>query len=112
MRQKKNISFAACVMQNRPKVPLIPLPAVSGPFDRVAVDVLGPFPPTYKSNRYILIFSDYLTRWPDAIPVEKADAETTAKLFVEEIVCRHGAPRMLLSDNGKNFRSNLLKRNM
>jgi transposase InsO family protein len=71
--------------------------------------VLGPFPPTYKSNRYILIFSDYLTRWPDAIPVEKADAETTAKLFVEEIVCRHGAPRMLLSDNGKNFRSNLLK---
>jgi transposase InsO family protein len=99
----------ACVLQNRPKVPLIPLPVVSGPFDRVAVDVLGPFPPTYKSNKYILIFSDYLTRWPDAIPVEKADAETTAKLFVEEIVCRYGAPRMLLSDNGKNFRSNLLK---
>ena len=34
---------------------------------------------------------------------------TTAKAFVEEIVCRHGAPRVLLSDNGKNFRSKLLK---
>ena len=95
--------------KHRPKAPLNPLPAVSGPFDRVAVDVLGPFPPTYNSNKYILIFSDYLTRWPEAIPVPNADATTTAKVFIEEVVCRHGAPRQLLSDNGKNFRSNLVK---
>jgi hypothetical protein len=50
-------------MQNRPKVPLIPLPVVSGPFDRVAVDVLGPFPPTYKSNRYILGISGTFGRF-------------------------------------------------
>lgn len=55
-----------------------------------------------------LNFSDYLTRWPEAIPIVKADAETTAKVFVEEIVCRHGAPR-ISSDNRKNARSNLLK---
>ncbi|CAG2194960.1 unnamed protein product [Mytilus edulis] len=84
-------------------------------FDRIAtanewnLDVLGPFPPTYNSNKYILIFSDYLTRWPEAIPVPNADATTTAKVFIEEVVCRHGAPRQLLSDNGKNFRSNLVK---
>ncbi|CAC5393704.1 unnamed protein product [Mytilus coruscus] len=95
--------------KHRPKAPLNPLPAVSGPFDRVAVDVLGPFPPTYNSNKYMLIFSDYLTRWPEAIPVPNADATTTAKVFIEEVVCRHGAPRQLLSDNGKNFRSNLVK---
>lgn len=95
--------------KNRPKFPLNPLPTVNGPFDRVAVDVLGPFPPTYKSNKYIIVFSDYLTRWPEVFAVNNADAETTARLFVEEIVCRHGAPRELLSDNGKNFRSNLMK---
>ncbi|CAC5390312.1 Retrovirus-related Pol polyprotein from transposon 297,Retrovirus-related Pol polyprotein from transposon 17.6 [Mytilus coruscus] len=72
--------------KHRPKAPLNPLPAVSGPFDRVAVDVLGPFPPTYNSNKYILIFSDYLTRWPEAIPVPNADATTTAKVFIEEVV--------------------------
>lgn len=95
--------------KNRPKAPLNPLPAVSGPFDRVAVDVLGPFPPTYNSNKYILVFSDYLTRWPEVVAVNSADAQTTAKAFVEEIVCRHSAPRVLLSDNGKNFRSKLMQ---
>ena len=43
------------------KAPLNPLPVVEGPFDRVAVDVLGPFPPTYNSNKYIIVFSDYST---------------------------------------------------
>jgi len=95
--------------KNRPKAALNPLPAVSGPFDRIAVDVLGPFPPTYNSNKYILVFSDYLTRWPEVVAVNSVDAETTANAFVEKIVCRHSAPHVLLSDNGKNFRSILMQ---
>lgn len=95
--------------KNRPKAPLNPIPIVEAPFHRVAVDVLGPFPPTYNSNKYIIVFSDYLTRWPEVVAVNNAGAKTATKAFVKEIVCRHGAPRELLSDNGKNFRSNLMK---
>lgn len=54
------------------------------------------------------MFSDYLTRRPEVFTVNNADSETTARLFVEEKVCRHGSPRELLSNNGKNFRSNLM----
>ena len=36
-------------------------------------------------------------------------ALTVARLLVEEIIPRHGAPRVLLSDNGSEFRSRLLK---
>ena len=89
--------------KNRPKAPLNPIPIVDGPFHRVAVDVWGPFPPIYNSNKYIIVFSDYLTRWPEVVAVNNADAKTTAKAFVEEIVCRHGAPRVLLSDNDKTL---------
>ena len=35
-------------------------------------------------------------------------AETVARLFVEEVICRHGAPEHLLSDRGANFLSDLL----
>ena len=35
-------------------------------------------------------------------------AETIARLLVEEIFCRHGAPQELLSDRGANFLSNLI----
>ena len=41
-----------------------------------------------------------------AIPDQRA--ETIAKMFVEHVVCRHGAPRELLSDQGANFLSDLV----
>ncbi len=88
--------------RNLPKAPLQPIP-VEGPFDRVAVDVLGPFPTSEKGNKYVIIFADYLTKWVEAFAGSDFTATTTAKLFVEEIICRHSAPRKLLSDRGKTF---------
>ena len=55
------------------------------------------------------MFSDYLTKWPEAFAVPTIDAHVIAKLFVHEIIGRHGAPRTLLSDRGQNFLSKLLK---
>ncbi|CAG2203350.1 Transposon Ty3-G Gag-Pol polyprotein,Retrovirus-related Pol polyprotein from transposon opus,Retrovirus-related Pol polyprotein from transposon 297,Retrovirus-related Pol polyprotein from transposon 17.6,Transposon Ty3-I Gag-Pol polyprotein [Mytilus edulis] len=105
-------SCVKCATRKTPKgrkpAPMLPIP-VDGPFDRVGVDVLGPFPPSLQGNRYIVVFTDYLTKWTEAFAVRNADAVTTSKLFVEEIVCRHSAPRTLLSDRGQNFMSNLLK---
>ena len=94
--------------RNLPKAPLQPIP-VEGPFDRVAVDVLGPFPTSEKGNKYVIIFTDYLTKWVEAFAVKDFGADTTARLFVEEIICRHSAPRKLLSDRGKNFLSKVVK---
>ena len=94
--------------RNLPKAPLQPIP-VEGPFDRVAVDVLGPFPISETGNKYVIIFTDYLTKWVEAFAVKDYSAPTTARLFVEEIICRHSAPRKLLSDRGKNFLSDVVK---
>ena len=93
--------------KNRLKAPLLPIP-VEGAFDRVAVDCLGPLPPSILGNRYIVVFSDYLTKWPEAFAVSTIEASTIARLLVDEIVARHGAPRTLLSDRGSNFLSNLI----
>ena len=89
------------------KAPLLPIP-VEGAFDRVAVDVLGPFPPSNKGNRYIVVFSDYLTRWCEEFPVPSVEATVIARLLVDEIISRHGAPRVLLSDRGTNFLSKIV----
>ena len=71
------------------------LPCIEGPFHRVAVDCLGPFPVTNSGNRYIVVFSNYLTRFPGAFAVPIIDAATVADLLVNEIFARHGAPRTL-----------------
>ena len=105
-------SCAPCAMrktpQNRHKAPLLPIP-VEGAFDRIAVDCLGPYPESYSGNPYVIVFSDYLTKWPEAFAVRTTDAPVIAKLLVEEILCRHGSPRTLLSDRGKNFLSTLVR---
>ena len=58
-------TFVDCSMRKTPrtagKVPLIPVPVQSG-FDRVVINVLGPFPLSSSGNRYIVVFSDCLTR--------------------------------------------------
>ena len=44
---------------------------VGEPLERVAIDILGPLPRTEKGNKYIVIISDYFTRWIEAYPVKK-----------------------------------------
>ena len=88
------------------KPPLTPIP-VAGPFDRVGVDVIQ-FPKSCSGNKYALVFVDYLTKWPEVFAMQDQSALTIARLFVEEIVCRHGVPRELLSDRGAAFLSKLM----
>ena len=74
----------------------------------VSTDALGPFPVTKSNNRYIIVITDFLTRWPEAFAVPTIDAPVIADLLMNEIIARHGAPRVLLSDRGTNFLSKLI----
>ena len=86
---------------------LQPIP-VGGPFHHVGVDVLQ-LPTTVDGNCYVVVFIDYLTKWPEAFAVPNQEAETIARLFIDHVVCRHGAPQELLSDRGANFLSSLMQ---
>ncbi len=105
-------SCVDCAMKKRPrgqrKAPLLPIP-VDGAFDRVAMDILGPFPATHDGNRYIIVFSDYYTRWPEAFAFPSTEAPRIAQIIVNQILSRHGAPRTLLSDRGANFLLTIVK---
>ena len=86
--------------------PLQSIP-VGGPFHCVGVDILK-LPLTCDGNQYVLVFLDYLTKWVEAFPIKDQKAETVARVLVEEVICRHGAPERLLSDRGANFLSELI----
>ncbi len=36
---------------------------VGMPMERVALDILGPLPETLRGNKYVLVVTDYFTRW-------------------------------------------------
>jgi hypothetical protein len=80
------------------------------PFERIGIDIIGPLPITSRNNRYIVTATEYFTKWPEAKPLKKADAENVAKFLYEEIICRHGTPKILLSDQGSHFRNELVEK--
>jgi len=52
-------------------------------------------------------FTDYFTRYPEAIPIPNQEAGTVAKALVTQVFARHGCPKVLSSDRGTNFVSSL-----
>ena len=90
------------------KTPLHTLPRPTQPFEALGIDVLGPLPKTKKGNLYILVITDYHTRWPIALAMRNQRAATVASLLVEQVFCQHGFPATLLSDRGSNFLSELM----
>ena len=62
---------------------------------------------TYK-YRYVLLVVDYFSRWCEAIPLQSQEASIVAEALFSEIICRYGAPSVLVSDRGQNFMSKLV----
>ena len=89
------------------RAPLIPLPIITQPFSRMAMDIVGPLPRTRRGNRYVLVVCDYATRYPEAVALRSIDAETIAEELVS-IFSRVGIPQEILTDQGANFTSHLL----
>ena len=89
------------------KEPLYPI-KVGNPFDRIGIDFVGPLPMTRRRNQYIVVATDYLTKWPEAKAVPNAQAVSAASFIYEEIICRHGCPKEILSDQGKHFCNELV----
>ena len=90
-----------------PKAPLVPLPVVSTPFQKIAMDIIGPLPQSRSGYRYILVICDYATRYPEAIPLRSIDAEHIAEELIK-VFARVGIPEEILTDQGSNFTSKLL----
>ena len=88
--------------------PMIPLPVMSEPFHRIAMDIVGPLPRSRSGNQYILVVCDYATRYPEAVPLRSIDAGTIAEELIK-FFSRVGIPEEVLTDQGSNFTSQLLR---
>ena len=87
------------------KVPLGKLPFIDTPFKRVAVDIVGPIESwSDKKSRYILITTDYTTRYPEGVALPSIETERIAKALVE-IFSRVGVSDKMLTDCWSQFTS-------
>ena len=96
-------------LQPKKKAPMEITTTARHPFERCALDIVGPMTETKSGNKYILTFQDDLSKLIVAIPIPRQDAETVAKEFVLNIVLKFDAPAQVLTDQGSNFPSDLFK---
>ena len=92
----------------RPVAPLVPLEA-SAPNERLSIDIVGPLSTTRAGNKYILTMVDNFTKWVEATPLPNHTAPTVAQALVQVWFSRFGTPKQILSDQGSEFDSQVLK---
>jgi hypothetical protein len=69
-------------------------------FHRVALDTAGPLPETRAGNKYILVAIDHYSKWCEAKAVADHGAQTAARFLEDDLICRYGVPKFVLTDNG------------
>ena len=62
------------------QMPLQPQVVVE-PFDRWALDFVGPISPLSRQKTYILVCTDYMTKWVEAVALAKANDQAVIDLL-------------------------------
>lgn len=78
-------------------------------FERIAIDIAGPFPKTNNGFVYILVIADYFTKFTEIFPLRDIEAETVANTIFRGWIKSYGCPQELHSDQGVQFESRLFK---
>ena len=85
---------------------------VGAPFERIAMDLMGPLPKAKGPTpyRYIMVVGCYFSKWVEAIPIVDKKAETIARACIDGIFTRYGCPFELHTDRGTEFENEIMDR--
>ncbi len=86
---------------------MLTYPLPEAPWDMVSIDLLQ-LPKSQYGSRYLLVCVDHLTRFVVLAPLTDKTAAGVAHALVTHLFCPFTTPRVILSDNGAEFRNAVL----
>src|SRR6266496_253530 len=82
---------------------------IKEPFYQWGIDIVGLLTETSRGNKYIVVAIDYFTKYPEARALANANARNVANFLYEDIICRHGCSRKIISDRGTHFNNQVIE---
>ena len=79
-------------------------------FYQWGIDIVGPLTETSQGNKYIVVAIDYFTKYLKIRALINANAKSVANFIYEDIICRHGCPRKIISDRGTHFNNQVIEK--
>ena len=64
---------------------------------------MGPFLIVMRQLKFFIVGIDYFTKWVEAEVLATITVKNVRSFVWRNIVCRYRIPRVLVSDNGKQF---------
>ncbi|GJV91869.1 putative reverse transcriptase domain-containing protein [Tanacetum coccineum] len=75
-------------------------------WERITMDFITKLPKTSSGHNTIWVIVDRLTKSAHFIPIKETDSmETLTRLYIKEIVSRHGVPISIISNRDRRFTS-------
>ncbi|TPX53137.1 hypothetical protein PhCBS80983_g06358 [Powellomyces hirtus] len=85
--------------------PLTPF-VVNDPWEKIGIDIVGKLPTTARGNNYIVILTDYMTKWVEAFAVPDITANRVSRRLVEDVFCRFAYPEASSPTEGNLLSTN------
>jgi hypothetical protein len=79
------------------------------PFEKWALYFVGPINPSSHQKSYILVCTDYITKWVEARALSKSTKKVVMDFLFEEIFVWYGMPREIVTDGGAQFTGNKIE---
>ena len=79
------------------------------PFDKIAIDLVSDVNMSTSGNQHILTIIDHLMGWPEAFPIPEKKADTIVHVFINNYLPIHMCHHFILSDNGTEFKNQLME---
>ena len=103
------LKCSRCLRRKHPPqvAPLQPI-LVTQPLELVHMDYLS-LEPSKGNIENVLVITDHFTRYALAYPSKTQTAQATARILWDNFICHYGFPEKFISDQGRNFESDLIK---
>ena len=71
---------------------------------------MGPVNPSLRGYIWILVATEYFTKWVEAVPLRKATGGAVANFIEENIIMRFGVPHRIINDNDTPFVNSVVRK--